>query len=178
MLPQANSTAPTNQPGQDPAAESQHCPGSLLFRNFISDSAGPYPIFMGLATAGIHQATGNPPDWHQGFRALSERFGSNMGISAIGNAARYGLSCAMNVDTRFEKCHCTKWAIPTCLVLSGATSPSSSYLSRCRDSCIAIISADPVPPAIRKMAGTRNASSSLPRAMVGPEGFEPPTKGL
>jgi hypothetical protein len=60
-----------------------------------------------VATAGIHQATNNPPDWHQGFTALSERFGSNMGIGATGNAVRYGVAYAADIDLKFEKCHCT-----------------------------------------------------------------------
>lgn len=77
------------------------------FHHFTSDSVGPYPIFLALATAGIHQATNNPPDWHQGFPALSERFGSNMGITATGNAVRYGLAYATDIDLNFEKCHCT-----------------------------------------------------------------------
>ncbi|HKO10759.1 MAG TPA: hypothetical protein VJV22_02240 [Acidobacteriaceae bacterium] len=75
--------------------------------HFGSDTLGPYTFFMALATAGIHQATNNPPDWHQGFPALSERFGSNMGITATGNAVRYGLAYATDVDLNFEKCRCT-----------------------------------------------------------------------
>lgn len=75
-------------------------------QQFTSDSVGPYSILTALATAGIHQATNNPPEWHEGFSAFSQRFGSNLGITATGNAVRYSLATAMNVDLKFEKCHC------------------------------------------------------------------------
>src|SRR5207253_668718 len=53
-----------------------------------------------------HQGTDNPPEWHQGFSGLSKRFGSNLGITATGNAVRYGMAWAMNVDSRFQRCSC------------------------------------------------------------------------
>jgi hypothetical protein len=83
-----------------------HPPASEVAHGIVSDSVGPYSIFMAVAIAGVHQATDNPPDWHQGFPALSKRFGSNMGITAIGNSARYGAGWAMNADFRFQKCTC------------------------------------------------------------------------
>jgi len=96
---------------QTDAAEEDLSHGSSraasALHHFISDSVGPYPIFLAVATAGIHQATNNPPDWHQGFPALSERFGSNMGITATGNAVRYGLAYATDLNLNFEKCRCT-----------------------------------------------------------------------
>jgi hypothetical protein len=62
---------------------------------------------MAIAVAGMHQATNNPPEWHQGAAGLSRRFGSNLGITFTGNAARYGLAAATNLDINFRKCACT-----------------------------------------------------------------------
>lgn len=84
--------------------------GREAFHRFVADSVGPYPIAMGLMTAGLHQATDNPPEWHQGVSGLSKRFASNMGVTATGNAVRYGVAWAMDVDPRFEKCHCKGFA--------------------------------------------------------------------
>ena len=80
--------------------------GNEVFRGILTDSVGPYSLFMAAATAGIHQATDNPPDWRQGFLPLSGRFGSNMGITAIGNSVRYSTGWAMNADFRFRQCTC------------------------------------------------------------------------
>jgi len=81
--------------------------GSALFHEFLFDSVGPYPVFMASATAGIHQATDNPPEWHQGAVALSQRFGSNMGITAVGNATRLGLGDLLHQDTSYYRCRCS-----------------------------------------------------------------------
>jgi hypothetical protein len=115
----AQPTQPTQAtpPAQDPAAPSsgtsqastlsgERPSGEELLRGFLTDSAGPYSIFMGVAIAGVHQASNNPPEWHQGFGALSSRFGSNMGITAVGNSVRYGLGWATNSEFHFQKCSC------------------------------------------------------------------------
>lgn len=90
-----------------PEAPQSRPPAKEAVRGFLTDSVGPYSIFMGAATAAIHQGTDNPPEWRQGFIGLSERFGSNMGITAAGNAVRYGTGWAMNADFRFQKCKCS-----------------------------------------------------------------------
>jgi len=76
------------------------------FKNFVFDTVGPYPLAMAVFTAAIHQATDNPPDWHQGAVALSKRFGSNMGITAVGNTTRYGLAALLDEDTTYYRCRC------------------------------------------------------------------------
>jgi hypothetical protein len=91
-----------NSSGSDYIAPSR----SAMFHNFLLDSAGPYPIAMGLATAAIHQATDNPPEWQQGAAGLSRRFGSNLGVTAVGNATRFGLGELLNNDTSFYRCRC------------------------------------------------------------------------
>ena len=101
----AEKAAQTDAAGEDLSHGSSRA--ASAFHHFTTDSVGPYPIFLAVATAGIHQATNNPPDWHQGFSALSERFGSNMGITATGNAVRYGLAYATDLNLNFEKCRCT-----------------------------------------------------------------------
>lgn len=109
-VPSFSEVVPESQAAKTSSTEpqpSEHRPGGdEVFRGMLTDSVGPYSIFMAAATAGIHQATDNPPDWRQGFLPLSERFGSNMGITAIGNSVRYGTGWAMNADFRFRKCEC------------------------------------------------------------------------
>ena len=92
----------------DPSSSSATTrPGpSEVFHDFVVSAAGPYSIALGAFTAAIHQATNNPPEWHQGFGALSERFGSNMGISAVGSATRIGIGELLNQDTSFHRCKC------------------------------------------------------------------------
>lgn len=104
--PQPANAATENVPS-GPASVRSCCTASQALRRFLSDSVGPYPIMEALFTAGLHQATDNPPEWRQGFPAFSERFGSNMGITAAGNAVRYGTAWAMKIDPRFHKCRCT-----------------------------------------------------------------------
>jgi len=70
------------------------------------NTIGPYPLMMAVFTAAIHQGTDNPPDWHQGAVALSKRFGSNMGITAVGNATRYGLGAFLDEDISYYRCRC------------------------------------------------------------------------
>ena len=106
------------EPGQDSEADravqtpasqppEHRAKGADVVHGVVSNSVGPYSIFMATATAGIHQATDNPPEWRQGFPALSERFGSNIGITTIGNSVRYSLGWAMNADFHPEKCACS-----------------------------------------------------------------------
>jgi hypothetical protein len=61
---------------------------------------------MGLFTAAIHQGTDNPPEWRQGAVALSQRFGSNMGITGVGNATRFVSGELLREDTSFYRCRC------------------------------------------------------------------------
>ena len=80
-----------------------------LFVNYAGDIVGPYPLLMATFTAAIHQGTDSPPDWHQGAGALAMRFGSNMGITAVGNTTRFALAAALHQDTRYYRCRCRGW---------------------------------------------------------------------
>ena len=77
-----------------------------IVKDFIGDTVGPYPLAMAVFTAAIHQGTDNPPEWRQGAVALSKRFGSNMGITAVGNTTRYGLAALLDEDTSYYRCQC------------------------------------------------------------------------
>lgn len=105
-LPDSSRPAPTDA-RMSPNGGYQRPTGADTLHAILSDSVGPYPVFMALATAGIHQGTNNPPDWDQGAGAFAARFGSNMGVTLTGNAARYGLAAAMNVNTLYYRCSCT-----------------------------------------------------------------------
>ncbi len=114
VVPSFSEVVPDSQAAKtsrtEPQPSNRRPGGDEVFRGILTDSVGPYSLFMAAATAGIHQATDNPPDWRQGFLPLSERFGSNMGITAIGNSVRYSTGWAMNADFRFRKCACRGWA--------------------------------------------------------------------
>lgn len=79
---------------------------SAKLHDVLMDSFGPYPVAMALMTAGVHQATDNPPDWHQGVAGFADRFGSNMGITLVDNATRYGLGELLKGDTAYYRCRC------------------------------------------------------------------------
>jgi hypothetical protein len=90
----------------DDAGQSVPQSTNKTFKNFLVDTVGPYPLAMAVFTAAIHQGTDNPPEWRQGAVALSKRFGSNMGITAVGNTTRYGLAAVLNEDTSYHRCRC------------------------------------------------------------------------
>jgi hypothetical protein len=91
----------------DSSRSSTGRPGpSVVFHDFMMSAAGPYSVALGAFTAAIHQATNDPPEWKQGFGALSERFGSNMGISAVASAARVGGGALLNQDPSYHRYHC------------------------------------------------------------------------
>ena len=76
-------------------------------RDFVGETIGPYPLTMAAFTAAFHHGTDNPPEWRQGAAALSKRFGSSMGVTAVGNATRYSLAALLHEDTSYYRCRCT-----------------------------------------------------------------------
>lgn len=76
-------------------------------RNYIFDAYGPYPIGGVAFASGINQWTNSPPEWGQGAEGFGERFGSNLGIEAVGTTTRYGLAQAFREDTLYYRCECT-----------------------------------------------------------------------
>jgi hypothetical protein len=75
-------------------------------RNYVFDAYGPYPIASAAITAGINQETNSPPEWNQGVEGYSKRFGSELGIAAVGTTVRYGLSEAFKEDALYYRCDC------------------------------------------------------------------------
>ena len=77
-----------------------------MARNYVFDAFGPYPIAGSALAAGIAQFTNAPPEWNQGVKGYSRRFGSDFGIAAVGTTARYGLAEALREDTLYYRCDC------------------------------------------------------------------------
>ena len=78
----------------------------IMARNYVFDGFGPYPIVGAAFTAGINQLSNSPPEWNQGVEGYSKRFGSDLGIAAVGTTARYGLAEAFKEDTLYYRCEC------------------------------------------------------------------------
>jgi len=74
--------------------------------NFLFDAFGAYPIAGSAFAAGINQFSNAPPEWKQGVEGYSKRFGSDMGIVAVGTTTRYGLAEAFKEDTLYYRCEC------------------------------------------------------------------------
>jgi hypothetical protein len=75
--------------------------------NYLFDAFGPYPIAGAAVTAGINQIGNSPPEWNQGFKGYSRRFGSDYGIAAVGTTTRYALAEAFREDSMYYRCQCT-----------------------------------------------------------------------
>jgi len=74
--------------------------------NYVFDAFGPYPIAGAAISAGISQATNTPPEWNQGVKGYSKRFGSDYGIAMVATTTRYGLSEAFKEDALYYRCEC------------------------------------------------------------------------
>jgi hypothetical protein len=74
--------------------------------NYLFDAFGPYPVAGSAFAAGINQISNAPPEWNQGLKGYSRRFGSDFGIAAVGTTARYGLAEALKEDTLYYRCDC------------------------------------------------------------------------
>ncbi|HMG86935.1 MAG TPA: hypothetical protein VK574_14480 [Terracidiphilus sp.] len=79
----------------------------IKVRNYVYEGFGPYPIAGAAFTAGINQLTDSPPEWNQGIKGFSRRFGSNLGIAIVGTSTRYGLAEAFKEDTLYYRCQCS-----------------------------------------------------------------------
>jgi hypothetical protein len=75
--------------------------------NYAFDAFGPYPIAGAAFAAGINQWTNSPPEWGQDVEGFGKRFGSDIGIAAIGTTTRYGLAEAFREDTLYYRCECS-----------------------------------------------------------------------
>jgi hypothetical protein len=78
----------------------------MKLRTYFFDAFGPYPIFGAAFIAGVNQAEKTPPEWGEGARAYSQRFGSNLAIAAVTTTTRYALAEAFREDTVYYRCEC------------------------------------------------------------------------
>ena len=74
--------------------------------NYLFDAFGPYPVAGSALAAGVAQFTNAPPEWNQGVKGYSRRFGSDFAIAAVGTTTRYGLAEAFKEDTLYYRCDC------------------------------------------------------------------------
>lgn len=75
-------------------------------KNYLFDAFGPYPITGSAFAAGINQYTNSPPEWNQGVKGYSKRFGSDFGALAVGTSTRYTLAKVLQEDTLYYRCAC------------------------------------------------------------------------
>lgn len=122
------STAPVGAP-ISPAAtgvpvSSYRLPSAQArFHQYLRDAYGPGAMIAAAVFGGLDQSRNAPPEWKQGGEGFAKRYGSNFGVGAITETARYGLASALRVDTKYYRCACTG-ALPRLghALLSGATS--------------------------------------------------------
>lgn len=79
---------------------------SAKFHNYLFDAFGPYPISVYAVVAGIDQEYKSPPEWQQGIKGYSERFGSDIAIAAVSTTTHYALAQAFKEDTLYYRCEC------------------------------------------------------------------------
>jgi hypothetical protein len=78
----------------------------IMARNYVLDAYGPYPIVGAAFTDGINQLRNSPLEWNQGIDGYSKRYGSDLGIAAVGTTTRYGLAEAFKEYTLNYRCEC------------------------------------------------------------------------
>ncbi len=76
------------------------------FRIYLFHTYGPLKITEDALSAAISQADDSPPDWHQGWGAYGQRFGSAVGAGAAGGTARFLTAEVLRVDTKYYPCAC------------------------------------------------------------------------
>jgi hypothetical protein len=89
------------------AAEEYHPPtAQKRWRDFASDTFGPFALLTTAASAGIEQLTYNAPEWGQGAKAYGIRFGDEFGRSLVGNSIQYSAAAVLHEDLGYYKCEC------------------------------------------------------------------------
>ena len=78
----------------------------MKLRTYLFDAFGPYPIAGAAIIAVADQSKNTPPEWGQGTKGYSQRFGSNLAIAAVTTTTRYGLAEAFREDTVYYRCEC------------------------------------------------------------------------
>jgi hypothetical protein len=78
----------------------------MKLRTYLFDAFGPYPIAGAALIAAVDQSEKTPPEWGQGAKGYSQRFGSTLAIAAVTTTTRYGLAEAFREDTVYYRCEC------------------------------------------------------------------------
>ena len=81
--------------------------GQQQFRRYLVDAFGPIGWLRSAASAGISQATDEPPEWGQGAKGYGRRLGSKFGQHVIQETVVYGLSAPFGQDPSYYKCDCS-----------------------------------------------------------------------
>jgi len=79
---------------------------SAMFKYYLLDTFGPYPLVITAASSGINQWSNTPPEWKQGAEGYGKRFGSNFGMSAVCTTTLFALSAAFKQDPLYYSCEC------------------------------------------------------------------------
>jgi hypothetical protein len=77
----------------------------VQFRDYLRDSYGWPAMARSTARALYNQAQDGPSQWGQDFPGFMQRFGSNVGITAIDGNVRYGMEMLFHEDLRYIPCH-------------------------------------------------------------------------
>jgi len=75
------------------------------FYDYLRDSYG-WPAFARSTARALYaEARDGPSGWGQDFPGFSQRFGSNVAITAIDGNVRYGMETLFHEDMRYIPCH-------------------------------------------------------------------------
>lgn len=77
------------------------------FQTFTKRSFSPRAFLRPGFNAAMDQNRDEPSEWGQGAEGYAKRYASWFGQNLISEASRYGLSEALKVDVRYQKCDCT-----------------------------------------------------------------------
>jgi len=90
-----------------PAPPPQAISAKQQFNRYLIDAFGPIGWLRSAASAGISQATNDPPEWRQGMKGYGRRVGSKFGQHVIQETVLYGLSAPFGQDPTYYKCDCS-----------------------------------------------------------------------
>jgi hypothetical protein len=76
-----------------------------LFKDYLRDSYGAPAMARSMVRTIYNQALDQPGAWTQDAKGFGERFGSNIGITAINGNVRYGMEEVFHEDLRYIPCH-------------------------------------------------------------------------
>jgi hypothetical protein len=75
------------------------------FRDYLRDSYGLPALARSTVRTLYEEARGKPSGWGQDFPGFSQRFASNVAITAIDGNVRYGMETLFHEDMRYIPCH-------------------------------------------------------------------------